>query len=198
MGIAWNLERIKSSAESFEHRSEWRSGDRLAYNAAQRQGVLDEVCEHMGRKPAGRPVEYTPDRIRAESKKYHRMVDLKRDSPGAYAAARRSGMLEEIRRDYKKRSRVIEAAVSWARRNDWADLSRQVVATEAGCSLWLVSSKYEFIDDLKAAVLQIAVDRRIAPIVMSGHSRRHPIAMAALSSSVELRDAVNRYIMRGA
>lgn len=46
----WTLERLKASALKYASRKEWERGGGVAYDAAQRAGLLDACCGHMGEK----------------------------------------------------------------------------------------------------------------------------------------------------
>jgi predicted GIY-YIG superfamily endonuclease len=45
----WTLERIRKEAKKYQTRSDFAKGSPLAYGAASRKGVVDEVCLHMRR-----------------------------------------------------------------------------------------------------------------------------------------------------
>lgn len=193
MSIAWSPDRIKAAAARYEHRSDFRARERLAYNAAQRWGLLDAVCAHMDRKPYVRPATWTRERIEAEAEKYYRRSDFKRGSPPAYHAARRRGILDEVCAHMgRARARIIEAAVRWATRNGWHNLTREAVAAEAGCSPTLVQPAAGDMGDLKDEIMRLAVERGIVSIVLEGLATRHPTAMTA---DDDLRGAVKRHVM---
>lgn len=90
----WTPERIQNEASRYGHRSDFRAGARLAYNAAQRFGLLDAVCAHMDRKPY--PIEWTPERIRAEALEFDHRGQFKRGALPAYRAAHRLGILNDV------------------------------------------------------------------------------------------------------
>lgn len=90
----WTPDRIQAAAARYEHRSDFRAGDRLAYNAAQRWGLLDAVCAHMDRKP--HPIDWTPQRILVEALKFDHRGEFKKGALPAYRAAHRLRILDDV------------------------------------------------------------------------------------------------------
>ncbi len=94
MSIAWLPDQIAAVAARYQHRSDFRAGDRLAYNAASRWGLLKTVCAHMDRKP--HPIDWTPERIQIEALKFNHRGEFKSGALPAYRAAHRLGILDDV------------------------------------------------------------------------------------------------------
>ena len=84
----WGFESVKVEAEKYEFRKDFRSKSLGAYKAAQRNGWLDLVCDHMQllweRK-------WTYETLIKEAKKYQYKSEFIKKSPLAYRAAWKNG-----------------------------------------------------------------------------------------------------------
>lgn len=74
----------------------------------------------------------------------------------------------------KTKDRILESALFLARMDGWRTLTRDSIARDAGCSPSLVSAYYGLMDDLRSEVMRVAVERRIARVVLEGWAARHP------------------------
>ena len=90
----WTFERCREEALRYKIKQEFRK-DSQAYNAAQRNGWLDEICSHMdeARKPNG---YWTLERCRKEALNYKTKQEFRKDNTSAYLAANRKGWIDEI------------------------------------------------------------------------------------------------------
>jgi hypothetical protein len=90
----WNTEAIIKEASKYRTRFAFQGGSPAAYNAAHRKKILDMVCSHM--KPA-RPGDWRdPKAIAKEASKYKTRTGFYKGSGGAYAAARRAGIMDDV------------------------------------------------------------------------------------------------------
>lgn len=88
----WNYESVKNEARKFSGRTEFSQNSAGAYNAAKRNGLLDDVCSHM--KHAN--TKWTPELLKLEAKKYHSRKAFKINSENAYQSSRSQGLLDEV------------------------------------------------------------------------------------------------------
>jgi len=77
------------------------------------------------------------------------------------------------------RDRILNSAILLAKQYGWRNLKRDSVAREAGCATGSVNHYYDTMDALRTEVMRIAVERRIAPIVLEGLAAKHPEALRA-------------------
>ncbi len=85
---------LRSVATNYKTRTEFKEGDRSAYNKAHKLGLMETICEHMG-APKNATI-WNEKSIRSEAKKYTTRTDFQNGSRGAANAARRLGIWEEI------------------------------------------------------------------------------------------------------
>ena len=86
------LESVKEEANKYKTRSEFEKGSGGAYQWAQRNGLLDEVCSHM---EVVRSV-WSLESVKEEAKKYNTRSQFQENSKGAYDWAHRNGLLDEV------------------------------------------------------------------------------------------------------
>ena len=89
----WTPESIHKEALRYSTRSAFSKGSRGAYQAAQQNGWLDEVCAHMQSKPK---TKWTYEAIKNEALNYETRSAFQKGNAGAYHAARRRGWLDEV------------------------------------------------------------------------------------------------------
>lgn len=123
----WTPDRIQAAAAHFEHRSDFRTHDRLAYNAAQRWGLLDVVCAHMDRKP--HPIDWTPERILVEALKFDHRGEFKKGALSAYRAAHRLGILDDVCRHMEPLRRKKRRSGGWQATQERVTPSRESIAS---------------------------------------------------------------------
>lgn len=81
-----------------------------------------------------------------------------------------------------RRERVLTAAIAVAERVGWPNLTRDLVATEAGVAAGTVNNAMGVggtMRDLSDAVMAEAVERGVLAIVAQGIAAGHPVARAA-------------------
>ena len=85
---------IQMEAQEYKTRSEFAKESPSAYDRARQLKILDEVCSHMTKpKPKHKWTEVT---IKEEALKYKTRSEFAKESPSAYARARRLGLLNEV------------------------------------------------------------------------------------------------------
>jgi len=91
----WTLERCQASAAGFSSRQAWLKGDALAYQAAYANGWKDACCARMPKhqRPASK---WTPEQIAASAKQFSSKTTWYREQPGAYKAAKRLGLFDQV------------------------------------------------------------------------------------------------------
>ena len=77
------------------------------------------------------------------------------------------------------KNRILNSAILLAKQYGWRNLKRDVVAKEAGSATGSVNHYFGTMEDLRSEVMRIAVERRIAPIVLEGLAAKHPEALRA-------------------
>ena len=90
----WTPETIAAEASKYRTRSEFNKGSGSAYGAAGTLGIRDEVCAHMVRRVW--PTKWTPETIAVEASKYRTRPEFNKGSGGAYAAAIRLGIRDDV------------------------------------------------------------------------------------------------------
>jgi hypothetical protein len=91
----WTLERCKASAAEFQSRFRWERNTPSAYNAALKNGWLEECCAHMTDQ-RGRKRKWTPDTIAASAQRFRRKSDWLNAEESAYKAAKELGIFDEV------------------------------------------------------------------------------------------------------
>lgn len=86
----WNFEACKEEALKYMRLYDWVKNSIGSYDAARRNGWLEECCKHM----TGRFI-WTKELCVEEALRFERPSDWKKNSCGSYGAAWRSGWLEE-------------------------------------------------------------------------------------------------------
>lgn len=91
----WTKERCAEAALQYETRIAFNKGSGGAYSAAQQHQWLDDICGHMKRrnKPDG---YWTPEKVATEALKYKTRSAFGKSKGGAYSAALKLNILEEV------------------------------------------------------------------------------------------------------
>lgn len=91
----WNLENCEKEALKYNTRNEFRIKSAGAYDAAHKNGWLNNITKHMlvYRKYEG---YWTKENCQTEALKYCRRSDFAKKSAGAYDAAHRNNWLNDI------------------------------------------------------------------------------------------------------
>lgn len=87
------LESVQKEALKYKTRTSFARGSSGAYDKAQREGWLIEVCFHMGENPN---LPYKFEEIFLAAKKYTARSAFRKNEPGVWLAAYRSGRYNEI------------------------------------------------------------------------------------------------------
>jgi len=90
--IRWTDELIAARASKYKTRKAFEQGDRNAYAAADRRGILDQVCAHM----IAQRVEWTDEMLAAKAREYGTRGAFKKGCLNAYDAALRHGIMDQI------------------------------------------------------------------------------------------------------
>lgn len=102
----WTKPTIITEAKKYTKLSDFRKNSNGAYAAALRLGISDQVFKHF--VPAQKPPGYwNLERIKKEAKKYKTRSDFRNSSNGAYAAAIRFGILDDVCKHMKQFSKPV-------------------------------------------------------------------------------------------
>lgn len=111
--VFWTKERVQSEANKYKKRFDFQKKSPKAYNAAYRNGWLNQVCDHMEKNY----IDWTEDLIKKEVMKYKTLKDFRTQS-SAYKAAQRFGIFDDVT---KNLTRAIE---NWTDENLMDELSK--------------------------------------------------------------------------
>lgn len=97
---AYTYNELKSIALNYNKKEDFRKNDCGAFTAAHKMGIISDICPHMNifwekKWP-------TFEAIHAEALKYNRRGEFKKKSAGAWDAACRLGVLEQVCSHMKK------------------------------------------------------------------------------------------------
>jgi len=106
----WTLPRVTEEAAKYLTRTAFMKGSAGSYDAARRNGWLEDVCSHM--QSSQKPMRYwTRGRVLEEAKKYSSRSDFLTASAGAYQSATRQGFLDEACTHMQKKGSQYERAI---------------------------------------------------------------------------------------
>ena len=91
----WTKERVTQEALSYNTRTAFCKGTPSAYNKANAEGWMDEVCQHMKAltKPAG---YWSKERCYETAQQYTTRAEFLQNDASAYRIAQRNGWLEDV------------------------------------------------------------------------------------------------------
>jgi len=89
----WTPEMIKNVSAKYQTRTAFAQGDKAAYAAAQRQGILDDVCTHM--KKDQRSV-WTEAKLKSLVNRFGDLETIRKKSPAGYKAIKKMGLEKEL------------------------------------------------------------------------------------------------------
>lgn len=95
----WTKEKCAAEAINYETRTDFKAGHGAAYIAAVKYGWLDDICGHMRSghlRRAENDTIWTAKICAAEALKYNTIGEFRDGAGGAYIAASRMGIIEEI------------------------------------------------------------------------------------------------------
>lgn len=107
----WNLELLRNVALKYNKRSAFKKYNKGAYEISRLLGILDEVCSHMSKrvdqsgKNSARFI-WHEEAIRKAVSKCKTKAEFKKRFPGAYVAAKKIGILEELIKNKPNKKRV--------------------------------------------------------------------------------------------
>jgi predicted GIY-YIG superfamily endonuclease len=90
----WDETSIQDDALKYTSKTTWARESPGAYEAAKKRNIFNEVTAHMIRSPI--PIKWDDQSIRDDAKKYTSKNEWKRNSIGAYTAAKRTGIYESV------------------------------------------------------------------------------------------------------
>lgn len=93
--VKWTKESVHNEALEYNTRISFLRGSNGAYNAAKRNGWLNDVCSHINNK---KPKGYWTNiyNCHTEALKYNRRIDFHRNNNSAYESARKRNWLNII------------------------------------------------------------------------------------------------------
>ena len=89
--MKWNLESCRIEALKYNTRKEFRDSNQGCYNAARKQGFLNEICINMKN---GKLI-WDKDKVIEIAKDYNLRIEFQRNKLGAYKSALKNGWLDE-------------------------------------------------------------------------------------------------------
>ena len=143
-GNYWTLERCIEAAKAYKTRSDWRKASNPSFQAASRNGWVEQCSKHMIRLIAQLGY-WTRPRILEDAQRYKTIGEWKLNSGGAYMAARRFGCLNESTghmvspkkpNGYWTLAKCRADALKYAKQGDWVK-SNSSAYTRALKSGWL-------------------------------------------------------------
>ncbi len=92
--IKWTKEKCAKEALKYKHRSDFCKHSHRAYDAALREGWLDDICSHMTRKI--KPMGYwTDEAIMNEAKKYSSQTEFRNSAPSCFTLCQVRGLMTQ-------------------------------------------------------------------------------------------------------
>jgi hypothetical protein len=91
----WTKERLSESANKYKYFGDWLKHDRLAYQAAKRQGYFDECTKHMSYLTVPNGHWQIKENVLAEARKYKTRSEFNKKSSGACNSATQNGWYDE-------------------------------------------------------------------------------------------------------
>jgi hypothetical protein len=123
--IKWTYEKIRVEALKYNSRSEFKRKNRYVYALACKMGILDKICSHM--KTIRSKNWNNLENLKKEALKYNNKIDFIKNSPEAYKAAWRRGVLDEIcshmntlwEKKWGDKEKIKLEALKYSRRSDF-------------------------------------------------------------------------------
>ena len=100
----WTFAAIRQEALKYETRSKFKNKSASAYNAASKNGWLNEACTHMERP--NKSIKWTSEAVEQEALKFKTRNEFRKGSRNAYAVARRNGWLDTVCNHMSKPERL--------------------------------------------------------------------------------------------
>lgn len=99
----WTFELTKNEAKKYSNRMDFRKNSRSAYNWADENGLMNDVCKHMGKSTT---LQWTEKTISKEAKKYKYRTEFRSENPSAYSKAIQMRILQKVCSHMKTKKRV--------------------------------------------------------------------------------------------
>jgi superfamily II DNA or RNA helicase len=93
MKSRWTKELVIEEAKKYTSRTNFRKNSRSAYNWAEDNKLMNDVCAHMGKSTT---LQWTPETIAKEAKKYKKRSEFKFGTPSAYVKAVQTKILDKV------------------------------------------------------------------------------------------------------
>lgn len=90
----WTKDLILKESIKYNTKIDFLKSNYAAYKAAANMNIINEVCSHMT-KPEPK-IYWDKEKIHERAKKYNKKVTFQKENPGAYAAARRLGIVDDV------------------------------------------------------------------------------------------------------
>jgi hypothetical protein len=94
--VVWDLKALTVEAQQYRTISAFAKGNKAAYSAALRQGLVDQVCGHMKRGKRANGHWLNKVNTAQEALKYRNKAEFQANARGAYGAALKNGWLDDI------------------------------------------------------------------------------------------------------
>jgi len=127
--IFWTLEKCIESAKNFNNTTEWRKNDSKAFNAAEKNGWLDECVTHMKVIKHKSSNYWTKEKCIESASKYQVKIRWRENEGSAYVIAKNNGWLNECCAHMKQnkitpngywtKEKCIEDALNYQTREEW-------------------------------------------------------------------------------
>jgi hypothetical protein len=88
----WTKEKVAATANKFSTRSMFKHNRRTAYEVAEKNNWLDEVCMHMKKDNES----WSKQKIKVLARTFQSRTEFKQNHPSAYAIARTNNWIEEV------------------------------------------------------------------------------------------------------
>lgn len=100
--LKWNKEKCKKEAMKYKTITLYQKLSKSSYNAALKNGWIDEVCSHMKRRKCKNGYWNDKEKCKNESLKYKNISELHKNNWSVYNYSKINGWLYEFFPSYKK------------------------------------------------------------------------------------------------
>ena len=146
MNTIWTKEKCMLSANKYQKRLDWHTHEQSAYQAARKNGWLDECCKHM----QVLIINWTKEKCVENAGKYKTVSEWIKSEKLAYGAAIRYGWLNECRAHMPNNKVInknlcLKIAKKHSTINDWINDSRKT---------YHMAWKYNWLDECTAHMIK--------------------------------------------
>ena len=96
---AYTADQVRKGSKKYNKKVVFQKSEPGLWKAAQRLGIVDEVCAHMDKN-----TRWTKQSLEEVSRGYNNKTKFIKENKAAYLAARRMGIWEELSKDWPSRS----------------------------------------------------------------------------------------------